>query len=109
MRTSLVVPRIARMILAISALMVPVAKGDALAGGDLVLVKDGQPASTIVTAAQPSENARVGAAELAKYVEKITGAKLPIATDTAPLTGTLILVGRRQPDRQDRRPGYPFG
>ena len=71
----------------------------------LMIVRDGKTAASIVLAAKPTENARVAADELQKYIEKITGAKLTIATDANPPTGTLLLVGRssitdRIPDLQ---------
>ncbi len=67
--------------------------GAEAASGPFVLVRDGRPAATIVLAREPSENARLAAAELAKYVEAMSGAKLPIATDDAPPAGPLVLVG----------------
>jgi len=80
------------------------AKGESPAAeGKLVLVRDGQALAAIVTAAKPSENARIAAAELQEYLEKITGAKLPIATDESPPVGPLILVGRSS--LTDRIPG----
>ncbi|MGQ9592104.1 MAG: DUF4838 domain-containing protein, partial [Planctomycetota bacterium] len=57
------------------------------------LVRDGRPVATVVLAAEPAENARVAAAELRTYIEKMTGAKLPLATDEAPPPGPLVLVG----------------
>jgi hypothetical protein len=67
----------------------------ALSGpAELVLVKDGQPVATIVTAASPSDNARVAAAELQEFIEKISGARLPVVGDDSASSGTLILVGR---------------
>jgi len=39
-------------------------------------------------------NARAGAAELQRYIERISGARLPIVDDTAAPAGTLLLVGR---------------
>jgi len=60
----------------------------------LVLVDNGQPFGTIVTAASPTENARTAAAELQEYIEKISGAKLPIARDNTSPGGILILVGQ---------------
>ena len=57
------------------------------------LVKEGRPVATIVTAARPSENARAAAAELQKYIEMISGARLAIADDSKPLPGPLVLVG----------------
>ncbi len=59
-----------------------------------VLVRDGRPAATIVTAATPSPQARAAADELAAYLEKISGARLPVATDASPPEGPLVLVGR---------------
>lgn len=60
----------------------------------LVLVRDGRPAATIVTAEKASPQAQAAAAELRGYIEKITGASLPAASDAATPAGTLILVGR---------------
>ena len=67
----------------------------AAADAELFLVRDGRPAATIVTAESPGENARVAALELQEYLEKISGAKLPVATDAAAPEGTLVLVGPR--------------
>ena len=62
-------------------------------GPALELVRDERAQAAIVTAAKPSANARVAAAELQEYLEKITSAKLPIATDE-----------NRRPARSPRRP-----
>src|SRR5437899_7752197 len=58
-----------------------------------VLVEEGRPKATIVTAAKPSENAAVAARELQQYVRKMSGAELPIVADDQQATGPLILVG----------------
>lgn len=71
-----------------------VKNNDSTVGSELILVKDGQPTATIVTANSPTENARSAASELQKYIEKISGAKLPIASDSTPLSGCAVLVGR---------------
>jgi hypothetical protein len=63
-------------------------------GTRLCLVQGGRPAAAIVTAASAGDNERLAAAELQKYLEKMSGAKLPIAADDAPPAGTLVLVGR---------------
>src|ERR1041385_1284447 len=63
------------------------------AGGSFYLVRDGRPAASIVTSASPSPNAKAAAAELRKYLEKMTGASLSLATDDAPPPGPLVLVG----------------
>lgn len=57
------------------------------------LVKDGQPACTIVTAAQPTPAARLAALELQCHVLKITGAELSIRADNESVAGPRILVG----------------
>ena len=62
-------------------------------GSELVLVQNGRPTATIVTSASPTKNTRKAANELQKYIEKISGAKLPIADDSTPLSGCLVLVG----------------
>lgn len=60
---------------------------------EFALTRDGQPAVTIVIAAEPTAAATFGAQELQWHVQKITGAQLPIAHDTEPVTGPRILVG----------------
>ncbi len=57
------------------------------------LAQEGRLAATIVTAAGPSENARAAAAELQRYVHKISGAELPIVDDNQSPSGPLVLVG----------------
>ncbi|MCL2329850.1 MAG: DUF4838 domain-containing protein, partial [Phycisphaerae bacterium] len=59
-----------------------------------VLVKDGQPAATIVIAEAANANARTAAAELQTYVKKMSGAELTIATDAKAVAGPLVLVGK---------------
>lgn len=56
--------------------------GVCLAGGELVLTRDGRPASVIVLGAEPTLSAQFAACELQYHVEKITGAKLPIKSVT---------------------------
>src|SRR5438876_1096640 len=66
-----------------------------------VLVRDGQPGATIVLAEKPAENASLAALELQRYVRKMSGAELPMATDSQPPSGPLILVGAsRLTDKQ---------
>ena len=82
------------------------------ARAELVLVEDGQPRATIVIAENaveavpenvidkanpnsPVDKVAVAARELQLYLEKISGAKLPIVGDNGPLpAGDRILVGR---------------
>ncbi len=60
------------------------------------LVEDGKPSCSIVLAQSPSEGAKIAAAELQIYVEKMSGAKLTIYSDADPKLpeGNRILVGR---------------
>jgi hypothetical protein len=57
------------------------------------LAKEGRPACSIVTAANPTPAARLAAMELQFHVLKITGAELPIRTDSVAVRGARILVG----------------
>jgi len=70
-----------------------VKNNDSTTGSEIVLVKNGRPTATIVTSSSPAKNARKAANELQKYIEKISGAKLPIAGDSTPLSDFLVLVG----------------
>ena len=81
------------------------------AEAELTLVEDGRPAATIVVSAaaaaelakpadaEPADesespnNAAVAAREFQHYVEKITGARLPIVADDAAPNGPRVLVG----------------
>ena len=68
-----------------------------LAGGTanaMVIAKDGTPAATIVISADAGDKVRSAAAELRSYIEKISGAKLPLVTDGDATKGPVILVGR---------------
>ncbi|MBC8875074.1 MAG: hypothetical protein H8E44_37100, partial [Planctomycetes bacterium] len=58
-----------------------------------LLVKDGQPRAEIVIAEQPPRTTRLAAADLQTYVEKISGAKLPIATEPSEDVPVQIYVG----------------
>ena len=53
----------------------------ATASGSLVLVQDGRANATIVLAAKPTGSAQLAAFELQHYIQKISGAKLPIVRD----------------------------
>ncbi len=62
-------------------------------GAGVTLVESGKPAATIVLAAQPTDKAKLAAQDLRKYLEKITGARLPLVSDADSPQGTVILVG----------------
>ena len=59
----------------------------------LVLVQDERPNATIVLAAKPRAAAQLAAFELQHYIQKISGAKLPIVREPARVEGNRILVG----------------
>lgn len=61
--------------------------------GELVLVRAGVPAATIVTAADAGDKVRSAARELQDYIAKLSGARLPLQTDADPVQGALVLVG----------------
>ena len=57
--------------------------GPARAGDAVVLVESGQPRAVVVTAAQPSPVAAYAAKELVVHIEKATGARLPVLSESA--------------------------
>ncbi|NLO75096.1 MAG: DUF4838 domain-containing protein [candidate division WS1 bacterium] len=65
----------------------------AAAAPEITLVRDGQPAATLVLAEYPTRAAQMGAFELQHHVKLITGATLPLVREPAPVSGTRILVG----------------
>ena len=65
----------------------------ASASGSLLLVEDGRPNATIVLAAKPRAAAQLAAFELQHYIQKVSGAELPIAREPATVQGNRILVG----------------
>jgi hypothetical protein len=66
----------------------------AASAGTFTLVADGKAGCTIVIAEKPTNNAKAASAELQHYVEKISGAKLDIRSDSENVAGAKILVGR---------------
>jgi len=60
------------------------------------IVEEGRPAATIIVPAAASSTVRHAADELAAYVEKISGAKLPIVAESEPVAGGRIDVGLTQ-------------
>jgi len=59
------------------------------------IVRDGQPCAEIVIAAKPQRTVRIAAEDLRAYVEKISGARLPIVTQ--PRGGAVKLFVGRSP------------
>lgn len=67
--------------------------GKASAKG-LALVVNGQPKAVIVISAKANEKVKMAAEELQRYLEKISGAKLPIVPDSQNPKGLLLLIGK---------------
>lgn len=61
---------------------------------EILLVESGAPRSAIVIGADASDQAREAASYLQEYIEKISGARLPIQAEADPAPGARILVGR---------------
>jgi hypothetical protein len=57
------------------------------------LVNNGKANATIVIAGDSTPAANLAAIEVRYFIEKITGAKLPIVDDTKEVTGNRILIG----------------
>ncbi len=70
------------------ALGVGVARGEPIA-----LVEEGRPVASIVLAQEPTRSAQFAAAELQYHLAKMTGATLPLVTDSSELLGSAVLVG----------------
>ncbi len=64
------------------------------AAADLVLVENGQPRASIVIAEDPPRLVDLAARELQGYIQKISGAELPIGTAPDPGLPTTIYIGR---------------
>ncbi len=63
------------------------------AQGEVVLIGEGEPLTTIVTADAPSAAARDAARLLQDYLQRISGAELPIVGESEAPDGARILVG----------------
>ncbi|MBN1669803.1 MAG: DUF4838 domain-containing protein [Kiritimatiellae bacterium] len=59
----------------------------------LTLVRDGQPAATIVVPKEPSFGVKAGGEYLTNYVHKMTGAELPVVTEGANVKGAVVVLG----------------
>ncbi len=62
-------------------------------GSEFSLVRDSAPACTIVVSKAPTPAARLAALELQYHVLKITGAELPIRSDSEDVKGPRVLIG----------------
>ena len=73
---------------------------DVAGAQDKWLVKDGTADSEIIISEKPQRSVRLAAAELQKYVEKISGATLPIRTEPSADVPVQIYVGLSEHTRQ---------
>lgn len=84
-------------------LAVLAALGSALAaapkGQSLTLVRDGQPAATIVLAKEPTRVAQFAAYEMQWHLQQMSGATVPIVRDGEPTSGVKVLVGESEGTR----------
>ena len=72
---------------------------------EVYLVQEGRPRARIVVAAGAPRTTRLAAVELQRYLEKISGARLPIGTKPDPAFPVTIYVGRSEfTDRLGIRP-----
>lgn len=65
----------------------------AAAADELVLAEDGRSAYRIVVGAEASPSTRHGAEELQRFLEEMTGARLPIVADAEPMAEREIILG----------------
>jgi hypothetical protein len=63
------------------------------AAPQLTLVRDGQPAASIVVAGDAPDSVRRAATELQDHLARASGARLPVLTDARPTTGVSLFVG----------------
>ncbi len=78
-------PRMTATVLAICLAIMPATA--------VTLVQDGQPTATIIVPAEVTPTVQLAADELARYLELISGAVVPVATEGETTTGATIVVG----------------
>lgn len=81
---------------------------NAQSSNPITLVDDRRPAATIVLTENATCSAQFAAHELQNHIKKITGAVLPIKTDTNDVEGTRILVGKSRLTTDLKLPEKPF-
>lgn len=82
------------------AIIIAIAAISGVAAAGTFIVEDGQPRAEIVIAADAKRMAALGALELQYYLEKMTGARLPIVTETDDRFPVKIYVGESDYTRQ---------
>ncbi len=61
--------------------------------GKIQLVEQGEPKATIIVPQHPTPREQFAAGELQKYIREISGAVLPIKSDSTSVTGNVMLIG----------------
>ncbi len=82
-----------RLLLVLLTLVVGASVAEVANSAERWIVHEGQPRAEIVIAAQPRRTVRLAARDLQTYVQKITGARLPIVT-TPSADAVKLYVGR---------------
>src|SRR4051794_13178544 len=78
----------------------PARAADVPAAGDLVIARDGHTAATIIASPDTSERGKRAGADLARYVERMAGARPAVADTPAAVaaalsgSGPVLVVGR---------------
>ena len=73
--------------------------GGSVTAAEVSLVTGGKPRATIVLSDMPTSASQLAAFELRHFVEKISGARLPIVREPNRVQGTVILVGESRRSR----------
>ncbi|MBM3500818.1 MAG: hypothetical protein FJX74_19330, partial [Armatimonadetes bacterium] len=77
-----------------ATVVVPAMLPSSVRAASMVVVQEGQPVATIVTAEDPGPKVAAAAEELRTYLERMSGARLLVVTDAESPAGALILVGK---------------
>jgi len=98
-----------RALITLVATVLFISGQDRLGGAEAIeLVQEGKPACSIVVAERPSPAARLAAIELQYHVMKISGAEIPIRSESDRAEGHRILVGESSATRQFSLRGEDF-
>ncbi len=83
----------AGILMAAYSIALLVIAASARADGAFVIVRNAQPAASIVIAAEAPASVELAAEELREFIRRISGAELPVTTDAGTVTGPKILIG----------------
>ena len=73
--------------------------GRSVMAAEVSLVTGGKPRATIVLSDKPTSASQLAAFELQHFVEKISGARLPIVREPKRVEGMVVLVGESRRSR----------